>query len=336
MTSRHKSLLTRRDLLTVTAGAALAARSAADPPVADPPGTTDPGTADLPRIRSDEDLERLLAKLSNWGRWGEGDRLGTLNFLTPERRRAAAGLVRSGRSISLARRSGFAELERGQHEVTVRPMGSRDFVAFVFHGFEATHLDALSHVFADDERMYNGVAKSAVTERSAAELGVEVMAAAGIVGRGVLLDVAALRGGALEPGTPLFPSDLEAAEAAHRVRVSSGDLLFVRTGAGRRNTRERRSGLHPECLLWLRAREVALIGSDGDSDVAPLAGFDRWGSAMHTVAIPYLGMPLLDNADLEALSVACAAEQRWAFLATIAPLRIEGMTGSPVNPMALL
>ena len=215
-------------------------------------------------------------------------------------------------------------------------MGSRDFMGMVFHGFEMTHLDALAHVFADEVQMYNGLLRDVVTEAGADNLGVEVMGARGIVGRGVLLDVASVKGGPLEPGTPIYPADLEAAEAVQGVRVGAGDLLFVRTGAGRMNTRERRAGLHPECLPWLHARQVALLGSDGDNDVAPLEGFQRWSSSMHAVAIPYLGMPLIDNADLETLHEACASAKRWAFLTTIAPLRVKGLTGSPVNPLVLL
>ena len=215
-------------------------------------------------------------------------------------------------------------------------MGSRDFIGMVFHGFEMTHLDALAHVFADEVRMYNGLPHSVVTPAGAGALGVEGFGVEGVVGRGVLLDVARVRGGPLEPGTAILPADLASAEVAQNVRVTTGDLLFVRTGAGRRNTRERRAGLHPACLPWLHARQVALLGGDGDNDVAPLEGFERWASAVHAVGIPYLGMPLVDNAELEPLARACAEESRWAFLATVAPLRIEGMTGSPVNPIALL
>lgn len=322
----------RRTFLATTAGAALVAPLAGCvTPSAEPIPATD-----WPTVASDADVERLLPEITNWGRWGDDDQRGTLNFITPAHRQAAARAVRLGRSISLARESTIADLERGQHEVTLRPMGSRDFVGLVFHGFEMTHLDALAHVFADEAQLYNGHPRSAVTEASARRLGVEQMGDDGIVGRGVLLDLAARHGGPLPPGTPLFPADLEAAEAAQGVRVGTGDLLFVRTGAGRDNTRARRSGLHPACLPWLHAREVALLGGDGDSDVAPLPGFDRWQSAMHTVAIPYLGLPLLDNADLDPLSRACAEAQQWTFLATLAPLRVVGLTGSPMNPMALL
>ena len=289
-------------------------------------------------MRSDSDIERLLPALSNWGRWGKQDELGALNFVTPELRRRAAALVRSGRAVTLAREvsvTGTEGIRRGTYEMLSEGGGSRDFVGMIFHGFALTHLDALCHAFTPDGRMYNGFPATEVGPQGARRLGMEKIGAAGICGRGVLLDVAASKGGPLTPGTPIFVDDLEVAETRQGIRVGSGDLLFVRTGAGPRNTRERRAGLHPECLPWLRGREVAVLGSDGDSDVAPLPGFERFASAMHSVAIPYLGLPLLDNASLDELGQVCQEEKRWQFLLTVAPWRIRGTTSSPVNPIAL-
>jgi kynurenine formamidase len=335
----------RRFLRTVLGGSAAAALGprvslAAGPatpfgaePAAAPGVRTD---ADL--VRTDADIERLLPALSNWGRWGKQDETGTLNFVTPELRRRAAALVRSGRTVALAREVSVTDTEgirRGTYEMMSEGGGSRDFVGMIFHGFALTHLDALCHAFTPDGRMYNGFPASEVGPQGARRLGMETLGAQGICGRGALLDVAASKGAPLAPGTAILIADLEASEARQGIRVGSGDLLLVRTGAGVRNTRERRAGLHPECLSWLHDREVALLGSDGDSDVAPLSGFERFASAMHSVAIPYMGLPLLDNASLDALGQVCQEEKRWQFLLTIAPWRIRGTTSSPVNPVAL-
>jgi kynurenine formamidase len=291
----------------------------------------------LPRVGSDADVDRLLPRLTNWGRWGGDDQLGTMNFLTPARRVDAVRGVRSGRLVSLARQTSLTKtvgVREGRHEMLLDDGAARDVVGFVPHGFALTHLDALCHAFAGPDRLYNGVPASVVTSVGAGRLDVDAMGN-GICGRGVLLDVGRRHGGALEPGTPIHVDDLERAERAAGVTVSEGDVLLVRTGAGARNTRERRSGLHPECLPWLHQRRVALLGGDGDNDVHPLAGFDRWASAMHSVAIPYLGLPLIDNLELDGVARACADEGRWSFLFTVAPWRLIGTTASPVNPLAL-
>jgi kynurenine formamidase len=143
-----------------------------------------------------------------------------------------------------------------------------------------------------------------------------------------------VQGAALEPGTPIFPKDLEKAEESQGLMVEEGDILLVRTGAGARNTREQRSGLHAQCLPWLHERNVAILGGDGDNDVHP-SEFRRWESAMHSVAIPFMGLPLLDNAELDTLSRVCQEEKRWEFFVTISPWRFHGVTSSPVNPIAL-
>jgi kynurenine formamidase len=290
------------------------------------------------RVENDAGIERLLPELTNWGRWGKADQLGTLNYITPGHRRKAAALVRTGRAVALAREVSVTRTEgirRGTYEMMRDEGGSRDFIGMIFHGFAQTHLDALCHAFTPEGKMYNGFSATDVTPQGANNLGVEKMAAQGITGRGVLLDIAALKGAALAPGTPILIADLEAAERGQKARVGTGDILFVRTGAGVRNTRERRAGLHPECLTWLHKRQVALLGGDGDNDVAPLRGFERFASAMHGVAIPYMGLPLLDNAELDALSRVCSEEKRWEFLLTVAPWRFQGATSSPVNPIAL-
>src|SRR5262249_6497015 len=132
-----------------------------------------------------------------------------------------------------------------------------------------------------------------------------IMAGAdGIAGRGVLLDIAALRGERwLEPGTPIVCADLQAAEQAQGVTVGEGDILIVNTGRyahrhefGSRDPLEGMAGLHADCLEFLHQRGVAILGSDGGSDVVP-STVEGWVVPIHYVAIVYMGIHLIDNMD---------------------------------------
>jgi kynurenine formamidase len=180
-----------------------------------------------------------------------------------------------------------------------------------------------------------------VTAHGATRLGIHHLQS-GIVTRGVLLDVPALRGvDALEPGEPVFPEDLEAAEERAGLRVRAGDALLIRTGRWRWRDEHgpwdlvhRAAGLDASCLSWLRERDVATLGSDGVSDVIP-SRIEGVYMPIHTVTLVVLGVHLLDNLDFEALAGACTEEGRWEFLFTVAPLVLRRGTASPVNPIAV-
>jgi kynurenine formamidase len=336
--AQHARRASRREMLAGAATLAAAGALADTAPAA--------FAASLPSIENDEELERALPALSNWGRWGPDDQIGTLNFMTPRTRLAAAALIRTGRVVPFAREMSSAT--PNLRDVTYRmkkyfdPLpeeaGCIDEIGMTYHGFAVTHVDALCHIFTPEGRegMYNGYSTDDVTPEGARRLGIERQGEVGIVGRGVLLDVAEVRGGPLEIGSVIRPDDLEAAERLHAVTVGEADVLFVRNGGGARNTYQRGTGLHASCLPWLRERRVAVLSSDSDSDVhPPLAGFARWTEPMHMVLIPYLGMPILDNTDLDRLATACAEEGRWAFFVSVAPWRFKGATSSPVNPLAI-
>ena len=158
----------------------------------------------------------------------------------------------------------------------------------------------------------------------------------------MLLDIPRTRGvDFLEPGDPIFPEDLERAETAAGLGVESGDVLFVATGRwaardanGPGKMGQPMAGLDVSCLPWLHERGVAALGSDGISDVIP-PRVGGMGIPIHTVAIVAMGLHLLDNLELATLAQTCAAEERWEFLITIAPLVLMHGTASPVNPIAL-
>lgn len=310
-------------------------------------------------IPTEGDVLKLLDTLSNWGRWGADDQLGTVNFITPAQRKRAAALVSEGVSVSCSRPI-TTEITA---DTTVQPMrfmvdsgegrdtdslervlqrrGAAEFIGMVFHGYTITHIDTPAHYFWND-RMYNGRSCNLVTSREGAQAEAVDLLRDGVVTRGVLLDVAALEGRWLEAGEGVLPEDLEAAEKAQNVHVGPGDVLLVRTGyyARRRAEGARNPGkdgtpaVHVASLPWIRERSVAMLGTDTHNDVTPLP-YPRIGNALHVVGLVGMGMWLIDNGNLEELAQACAKYRRWEFMLTLAPLVLERVTGSPVNPIAV-
>ena len=293
------------------------------------------------------DVEKILEEISNWGRWGADDERGTLNLITPEKKLAAKALMLEGLAVSLSHSAIKGELEKGEfvHDVFATGSSEEEFSGCSdefrvrYHGFTQTHVDALCHMMRKGE-MYNGFKGSEVTrEDGAKKLHVANMKE-GIFTRGVLMDIARLKGEDFLGGsTDIYPEDLDAWEKKTGVRVGSGDAVLIRTGRWLRNAVQPKwdysefAGLHASCLPWLKARDVAVIGSDLALDVNP-SHVEGLGFPVHYGAIYSMGMPILDNNDYEQLGEECARRGRWTFLLTVNPLVVEGGTGSPVNPIA--
>ncbi len=296
-----------------------------------------------------EVLERWTKELSNWGRWGPDDQAGTINLITPARRKAAAQLVTEGVPVSLAHNALTDKTPDNaspyEHSMTTMEFpGSEDWrfdtIKVSPHGFAHSHIDALCHRLKNG-KLYNGYTATMLSDRGCAKLGINNLKD-GIFTRGVLIDIPRLRGVPwLEPGETLYPKDLEAWEEHSGTKLSSGDVLLLRTGRWARRASqgpwpasEGGAGLHPSCAKWLRDREVAVIGSDLGSDVMP-SGIEGEPYPMHLLLLVAMGMPILDNLDLEAVANKAASVKRWEFLFTASPLPIEGGTSSPLNPTAI-
>jgi len=306
-------------------------------------------SAQAPRAVSQAEFDRWMSDLSNWGRWGKDDELGAINLITPAKRKAAAQLVREGVPVSL---SHDAETQTAAdnprpfvHEMLVHGQtpnaGSHsDSFTIAHHGLAHTHLDALCHYFYKD-RMYNGFPRSLVTEKGAGRLSVHRIKS-GIFTRAVLVDIPRLKGMPyLEPGTPIYPEDLDAWEKFAGVKVQAGDAVLVRTGRWARRTAkgpwpasDHLAGLHASCVRWLKARDVAVLGSDSASEVRP-TGVEGMRGPVHTLVLVALGVPILDNCDLEEAGNAAQQRKRWEFLLTTAPMAVPGATGSALNPIAV-
>jgi kynurenine formamidase len=306
------------------------------------------GQAADSEIVSSAEYDNWRSEVSNWGRWGKDDELGTLNFITAEKKVVAAGLVQEGVSVSMSlelnKIADNVNTAPFEHQLEVSTFGGHevagDRYSVQYHGFAHSHMDALPH-FARDGKLYNGFPVEGLKPTGAEKLGIE-NAHAGVFTRGVLVDMAWFRGvDYLEPGTAISAADLEAWEAKTGVKIGSGDVLLVRTGRwervrqkGQWNFLEGAAGLHASVARWLHAREVAVIGCDGVSDVMP-SGVEGLANPLHELVIVGMGMPILDNLNLDEVAAAAAARNRWTFLFVGAPLRIPGGTGSPLNPLAV-
>lgn len=306
-------------------------------------------------------IDDLARRLSNWGRWGDEDSRGTLNFIQPAKRAEAAACVRTGQTVSLAMplQSAWPQVVgsgriNAQHMMVktgteVLAAGERygfsdDVVTMSVHAH--THWDAVAHAFHRGV-MFNGVSAGLVTAAGASRN--DIMAVANtMVTRGVLLDLVPQGAVALGTGEEIKVADLESALERERVDLGDGDVLLIRTGHLGRVRRENRwtefsqvNGVNPSepgigwsCLPWLHERRVAAVACDNWA-VEVLRGAATTCLPVHMVGLAHMGLPLGEMFDLDHLAALSAADGNWDFLLAAAPLPIEGAVGGAVNPMAI-
>lgn len=297
-----------------------------------------------------EQFEQVFEEVKTWGTYTEPS-AGAWQTVSPENVINAASLVRSGRVVPTAlpwnTTSGPSNANPALHYMTdlgVReapePSCNKDFIGVDYHGKAVSHLDALSHI-AYKGSLYEGKVSKEVVTATGADFG-SVSALGSLVAPAVLLDFTVLFDVPwLEPGTAIHAEDIQAAEARLGITINQGDAVLIRTGHFRRarqlgmwDSSNLSAGLHVDCMSLLAERGIVLLGGDGDSDVrpSPTPGIH---SPIHILAITAMGLPLLDNLDLEQLGDACAQEDRYRFMFVVAPLNIPRGTGSPVNPLAV-
>jgi hypothetical protein len=292
--------------------------------------------------------ERWDSELSNWGRWGKDDELGALNLVTMEKRRQAMALAKSGTVVSLERpvvlspKPEATRMDGKPHGISFyeirfktfppddpqgNPGFSSDVQEFHVHG-GMTHLDALCHDSNGRGMLYNGypLAETVSETAGCTRLGLDKLKE-GIVTRGLLVDLTRVTG-ARRPGAPAHVEDVEAWEKQTGLRVSPGDALFVYNPAtGGVRGAGGTGGFDLSILPLLKARGVAVT-----SNVRPIPD-DR--HADHRIVLSAMGVYLLDGVVLDELAAAAARLKRWEFMLVVAPLRVPGSTGSPVNPLAM-
>lgn len=321
--------------------------------------------AEIDRTDPEAEIAARAEEYRNWGRWGEDDVLGTLNFIDTAKRIEAAALVRDGVVISLAQsfdtdgpQKGWrrrtnpvhtmtdtgVDAERGNQGFPHGIGGADDVIAMPLQC--STQWDGLGHIF-DHGFAWNGRrAGDVVTSEGDLVTGIE-HAASVIVSRGVLLDL----GRHLEPDTGELPDgyaisaeELDACAAAEGVTIGRGDIVLVRTG---RLTRARRdgwgeyaggpsAGLSLTTAGWLHRTEIAAIATDTwGFEVRPNEFDVPSFQPLHQVVIPNIGLTIGEMWDLDDLADSCAARDRWDFLLSAPPLPITGAVGSPINPVAI-
>lgn len=301
------------------------------------------------------DYAAYAEKFNNRGRWGDTDELGTLNFITAEVRRNAAALVRSGEVVSMGRpiqtRPSPSNPWPANHMVGMpHAQGAGDYLGMYLHSFVDTHIDALSHTVGPDGSVWNGKGlgrDGMPTEHS----GTVDYWRDGIVTRGVLYDIPRFRGtDFVAPGEPVHGWELSDVAEAQGITPRSGDAVIIRSGVDAFWASSDRhpgfasvAGVHASVLEFLHETEASVLIWDfqdaPESDQGIPNPFDvpiPIAMHVHAIALPFMGLPLIDNAQLEPIAAVCAELGRWEFQVAVAPLIITGGTGSPVNPLAIV
>lgn len=281
-------------------------------------------------------------------RWGAADRRGSMNLMTPERAKKAAALIRTGEIIecgqTLNQRMPFFGTRRFDVHLKQTFMnpepnrrGSNEEVVVGEIGQVGTQLDAFPHQTIGEEG-YNCVNVPRISSRNGfTEMGVGTVGT--IFTRGILIDVAALKGVPTLPDTyEITPEDLQAALTRQNTRMEEGDAVIVHTGWGllwgRDNARFVAScpGLGVAAAEWILRQNPMLMGSDNwPVECSPSKTLPDASLPVHQLALAVHGVHLLENMKLDAL--AQRGQHEFAF--AVQPLKIQGGTGSTVAPSAL-
>lgn len=308
-------------------------------------------------------IYQAAKELSNWRRWGSDDRIGTLNFVTPDDVAAAARLIRQGKVFALGipldrggPQTGLfggrwnpihtmlatgTDAAAGRHDDDPRLRYADDAINMPIQC--ATHWDSLGHIFLDD-KMYNGFDAREVDSRGVGRLGIEHTRSK-MVGRGVLLDIARFKGVPfLEDGYGVSNAELDACARAQNVDIRRGDFVVIRTGQMERCLERKDWGTYAggdapgvrfENCYWCHDKEIAAICSDTWGVEVRPNETDEVNQPWHWVVIPALGLTMGEMFYLKELAADCAADRVYEFFFCGPPLVITGGTGSPINPQAI-
>jgi kynurenine formamidase len=309
---------------------------------------------------SDEKVwpQHVLGKeLNNWGRWGDDDQVGTLNFVTPGKRVAAARLIRTGKVIDLGmpfdsegpfKGGGFRNnpihvMSLLPSDTAASPDGLISADDMIITGLQsATQWDGLAHV-GYGGFFYNGVPAAAVNSFTGAARNDFPKVVDRLISRGVLLDIPALKGvDRLEDSYEVTEADVLAAEERQGVRVESGDIVLLRTGSykwfqegDRARYLGNPAGPGLDLCRWLHDREVAALAVDNYSGEVWPSPVEGAMIPFHQVVIRDMGLTLGEMFNLEGLAEDCAADGVYEFFLSATGLKVTGAVGSPLTPIAI-
>lgn len=314
----------------------------------------------------DKRMSQLLAgSPKNWGRWGDSDEVGALNFLTNSEVLRGVRAIKSGKVITCGELIASPDgdpifpsrtqpvrsntQDRGDYEtgrVTSLPGGAQyadDQIKMFLQG--STQYDALGHVWYDNQ-LWNGYPANE-TVGGMKKAGIQPIAERGIVGRGVLLDMAAYKGKfALEKGDTLGLEDILGAAKKQGVTIEKHDIICMRIGFLQllktqgaqefyKDFNEPGMIYSPELVDWFHKMEIPALCTDtisNEMDFDPETGMQV---ILHCALMRNLGITFNEICNFEALAKDCHADGQWDFLYVAAPLKVYQGTGSPLNVVAI-
>jgi kynurenine formamidase len=329
-----------------------AARPAAPQPSKMPPAPKVPSYSELP-------VRAGAPEGSGWGVFGDDDEVGTINLMTPARVVWAAQSIKSGRVFALNLPINIPDpplFTRGAHTHTIKIFPTAEYVLDDyldnFYPQASSQWDALCHVKHPVHGAYNGIPDYEITGRGGTRLGIDNIARRGIAGRGVLADIDRYYekvGKSIDfiraMSIPL--EDIEATLDSQKTKLAPGDVLLIRIGWTKfylSASPELKEELARETVVpgiegsvrtarWLWDNHLAAVASDSPAlEALPKSEGEDF---LHFHMLAFFGMPIGEMWNLEGLAEDCAADGRYEFFFTSAPLNIPGGVGSPPNALAI-
>ncbi len=283
-------------------------------------------------------------------KYGPEDTLGAINNLTPDKVKQAAGLVKTGKTYALGVETGptspaypprsysmtILQLDDG----TGTPLGinkatGNDDLMYLWMGI-GSQIDGLGHMGVNHVYYNGNKASDFVTPKGLTKLSIDKLPP--IVSRGVLLDIAKLKGeDILKEGTAINSAEIKAAAKAANVQIESGDVVLLHTGwlnvmeSDPQRFMAGQPGLGLEGAKYLASLDVVAVGADNWAlEVLPSED-PQQAFPVHPELLAKNGIYILENMDTRALAADGVAE----FLFVLGQPRFVGAVQAVINPVAI-